>query len=522
MTKVQNTDPSNDQFQPEAAQAPEPVGEPQELDWFRCHGASPLLSSAWALLLVGFFGARIVMRELESDSTDFTVLWLVVAAAVGIAALTLAITTFVWRRTEFALDGTYLHCREGKVNKESRKIALASVDAVDIERATLAKLTGFASLTVRETGSKPIVMSYLRLDRANALRARLLSAPTPSTSVAEPAEPAAGTVENQAPVAPAKPQIIDDSAPLIYELPTQRLLVSLAWRWVLLVPFLLLAAAVLVVLALRGVQLIGPDDIPGFTAATILKGVIAVALAVVGVVKLVSKNYMSRVRVGDGRLAISRGLISDFSSTINLGSVHWVVIKQPMVWRWVGWWQVRLLTVTSSDGSDDDSEDEGAASQIVLPVATMAEVSALLEVLERAGVAAFEPAIGLATRATEPDVRTTRRARFVSPIAWGREGFTIADRVLFSRAGRYSTKLTVIPLAKVQQTALSRGPFDRSFGLADVDLLGAQDVGALTIRALDHEDADELFAHLLGVTATPIVHRPAHTSWVHKLAAESR
>jgi putative membrane protein len=67
-------------------------------------------------------------------------------------------------------------------------------------------------------------------------------------------------------------------------------------------------------------------------------------------------------------------------------------------------------------------------------------------------------------------VTTPRRARFLAPLGWRRNGFTATGTALLIRSGRWWRDLVVVPHQRTQSMALHQGPLARRFRVADLML----------------------------------------------------
>jgi len=59
-----------------------------------------------------------------------------------------------------------------------------------------------------------------------------------------------------------------------------------------------------------------------------------------------------------------------------------------------------------------------------------------------------------------------RQARFLDPVAWRRNGFSVTGRALLLRRGRLTRSLDVVPHERTQSVGVVQGPWQRRLGLA--------------------------------------------------------
>ena len=90
-------------------------------------------------------------------------------------------------------------------------------------------------------------------------------------------------------------------------------------------------------------------------------------------------------------------------------------------------------------------------------------------------------------------VDTPRRAWFIRPISWRRNGFRLTPEALLLRRGFIWRKLAILPLARMQSLALHQGPIAR---LVRVTSVRAHTVGGpveTSLAAIDRDAALALF-----------------------------
>ena len=143
------------------------------------------------------------------------------------------------------------------------------------------------------------------------------------------------------------------------------------------------------------------------------------------------------------------------------GRVHAVEVTQPILWRPAGWWTVRINRLTGRSAADGSTDQFTTA----LPVGTAADVERVLRLLqpslsddERALVVQegmFGPGEG------DTFTNTPKRARWIRPLSYRRNGFRLTADVLLMRRGVVWRKLVILPLARLQSIGLYQGPLDR-------------------------------------------------------------
>jgi putative membrane protein len=202
----------------------------------------------------------------------------------------------------------------------------------------------------------------------------------------------------------------------------------------------------------------------------------AIALPALGPLALgiVINRVGELLKHGNFRLAdtgtaarIQHGLTDKRTTTIPLHRIQAVGMVQPLWWRPLGWWRVRVNVAGIAHDPSGNTDNETTA----LPVGTLEQALAVLTLLD--------PAL------SEADLRTaalgdgehggwtlvSSRARTFDPLSWRRSGFAVSRESFMVRAGRLSRRVSVMPHARVQSLTLSQGPLDRRFDLAAVTLV---------------------------------------------------
>ena len=411
----------------------------------------------------------------------------------------------LWRNNYFALDQSYLFHRSGRRNKTTVKLELTQVNGVDLERNATAKILGFTALTVRHPAGDNVTIKYLKLEHGRDLRSQILNASRGSLDASSPGTLAPST-PGSSPLPLAEP--LDHAggpasgAPHVYKLPLNRQLKSLILNWV---P----TAVIATVLGACGltVLIILNRDTPEFWefpvgVAGIVSLIFQIGLAIVAgtvaVVKIVSKNYGFVTKLDGKNFEVTRGLLSDLSTTVPLTAVHWIELRQAYMWRGAGWWRLSVRCVTAAEGNDEDDDQDGeAGTQIVSPVATANEIATLLDLLATHIPISSELILAIAHRTADLTAVSSARTRLFHPFTHGRNGYYLDDSALLVRKGRLSTRLTVIPLSKIQGTAVEQGLIQRRLHVGDVVIHGAKEARRSNIANIEADCANALFENLL-------------------------
>lgn len=457
--------------------------------WFRTHGATPFLSGGVFMVFVVALLFRGFHKEVSRDTLDLWILGKLGLIGLFLIALIVVGNYLVWRNRYFALDGNYFFHRSGRRNKSTVKLELTQVNGVDLERNATAKILGFTALTVRHPAGDNVTIKYLRLGHGRDLRTQILDASRGSLDASGPS-----LTEFREPLA------VPSSGPQhLYKLPLNRQLKSLALTWIptgaIATVLALCGLAVLILLNRDTPEFWELGDDIGSIASLILQIGLATIAGAAAVVKIVSKNYGFVTKLDGKTFEVTRGLLSDLSTTVPLAAVHWIELRQAYMWRGAGWWRLSVRCVTAAGGDDED--DDEAGTQIVSPVATVREINALLDLLSTHVSINSDLILAAANRTADLTAVSSRRTRFFHPFTHGHTGYFLDDQALLVRNGRLSTRLIIIPLNKIQGLAVSQGVIQRKIRVANVVIHGAKEARSSEVPNLEDRSAYSLFEKLL-------------------------
>lgn len=420
----------------------------------RLHPLSPLLHGFKALAVL--VAAISVQGAYQLGWRGF------IGAVVVTMCLTVAASVVSWLATGYHVVGRELRIREGVLVRRNRAIPLERLQAVEVVRPLLARLTGLAELRLEVVGGgkTEAPLAYLTVADALALHQRLLTladragAATVEAAATERGEAAVGTGPAAAgtPAAAVRPE------------PTERHLHTVANRDVLVGQVLtpqvmfLPIAIVLVVLQywLGGAW--------GFVA------VASMLVAIVGVIQQPARRVMSdwnfQLAKADAGLRVHHGLTETRSQTVPLRRVQAVSVIWPLLWRAKRWLRCRLRVAGFGI-------EQFGTSDRLLPVGDLATARQL--------VAEVMPGVDLTAL---PLTAPPPRARWVAPLRQPILGAGLTDQVFVTRDGRITRDVTVMPYVRIQSVRMTQGPLQRALGLASVH---ADAAGPLTAVA-HHRD----------------------------------
>lgn len=433
---------------PEVTPAPQaPLAKTVE----RPHPLTPVIRG-WVLLVAAVVGFG---RELLPGRGDERAPWWLLAAMVAAAAVFTGLVSVVtWWNTRFVIDDDELRIETGLLNRSSKRVAFRRVQSVDVIQPLAARIFGLCELRIEAGGGDSgLTLRYLARTRAYGLRDFLLARAHGATATRTEVE--------------ARPQAraFDDLAEhhrILVRLNPGMLVLGLVTSTEFLASAGLLLAAVVasiwfdqLLVALGGLM-----PLAAGTATLVSRRVIA------------QFNY-TLADTGTG-LRITRGLTKLTSQTVPLDRVQGVRIHQSWPWRALKLYRVDIDVL--GYGRNDDSENKGSASSMLLPVATPDQV--------RTALAYLLP--GIDTEAVYL-LQAPRRARWVAPLGQPalRHGFD--DRILIADSGRLGHQRLIVPHAKTQSVRLHQGPLQQRLRLADVHV----DTTDGPVRLLaEHLDAD--------------------------------
>ncbi|WP_345801236.1 PH domain-containing protein [Microbacterium sp. AZCO] len=503
-----------------------PAAPPAELvrspmadgEWHRLHPLTPLLRGGLFLVVViGLVAANLRDRlvflflpwlapdlpanEIEEwegagDPIDFIVVnnLYLVAGAVVLAVLIALLVIFylLWRFHSFRITEDDVEVRSGVLFRTQRRAPLDRVQGVNLTRPMIARLLGMAKLEVVGAGTDANVkLEYLSTANAEAVRADILRlASGRRLAAAQAGGVPVGARSRMSALSQAVSRgitgmIEGDEAPVeapesVVNIPVVRLLAS----------HIISPATIGLLVALGAIVFGSVRGTPW-----LLFGMIPAVIAFVAywIRSIVRSLRYSIAPTPDG-VRITFGLLTTITEIVPPGRVHAVEISQSILWRPFGWWMIRINRLTGrslSDGSNDQFTT-------VLPVGSLADVERVLHLLLPDVPPAEWPVIVregvVGPGADDTFVDTPRRAWFLRPLSWRRNGFRLTPDVLLLRRGLIWRRLVVLPLARLQSLALHQGPLDRLVGVASARAHTVAGPVYSGLAAIDRDAALQLFA----------------------------
>ncbi|ROR65952.1 PH domain-containing protein [Agrococcus jenensis] len=530
--------PQQQPWPPQSPGAPEPQPQPPagtgdarakaiELvdgEWHRLHPATPLLRGGLALIIVlgiivSTFRDRLIgivvpeeWNEFEQDPFgDFIIdqlLW-VALGTVGLVLLGILVFWLSWRVHRFRITGDAVEVQQGILVKRHRRAPLARIQAINIQKPWFARLLGACKFEVQQAGNDANVdLNYLSSSVADALRYEVMdrasgrSAADAQRMATERAGAAGGVVHEflrpDAEIAHLAPHSL-------VRIPLGRIVASsLLDGWIVWAVAYAIGTLVLII----GFQQF-------WAVFALLPG--AIAFFAAGVRSLGSKLRYSIAATPDG-IRLAYGLASTTTEILPPGRIFALQVKQPLLWRPFGWWQVTFTRAGKSkpDGSGQGGQSSQMASYL-LPVGDLRDVRTVVGLV--LPELAHSPLVdaGLFGQAPDAFVVSPPRARAFRWFSVRRNGFHVHDAAFLLRTGRIWRSLHLVPQARVQSVALQQGPIYGLARLGRVQFHVPDTVLSPGIGAIDQGDARILFDHAMR-TVKVAIDRDASESWAASLS----
>jgi putative membrane protein len=333
--------------------------------------------------------------------------------------------TVSWYVTTWRVDGDTLQVATGLIRRNTVRVPLSRVQAVDLVEPLLARVLGLAEVRVRTAGGSggDARLMYLKLDEANWVRASLLAM--------------AHGLPDSTPPPPERS---------LFQVSNGRLVGSI----VLTGPALLAAVPLVAVVVLLATGTVTAAAL-GAAGGTLILDIFAV---VSRMVRRVAGEWGFEVAEAPDGLRIRNGFASRVAETIPYGRVQAVRMEEPFWWRPFGWCRLELHLAGSVHRGHD--QPRSAIRRALLPVGSRAEAEWLL------GRVLPEHQVSL--------TRPPRSAAWRAPLSYH---FLAAGRnpsCAVAVSGRVRRLTEWVPLGKVQSIRYEEGPVQRLLHLASVKL----------------------------------------------------
>ena len=358
-----------------------------------------------------------------------------------------------WMVTRWRFEGDTLRIETGLIRKDSRRLPLARVQAVDIVRPFLARLLGVSELRIRLAGSGSTDGKLAYLSEAQAAELRLVLL--------------AGHIDSEAAVS-------SNTGLPMANVDTGRLLASVLLSLVTI----LLVGTVATLAVLDQFEPKTADGAAAFLAVYLLSAAGVIWRRLSGQYAFIAVEAPEGVR-------IRRGLLQTVSETVPYGRIQAVRQVEPLLWRPFGWCRLEV-DVAGATARNQRGEGTSVVRKAILPVGSQQDSWHLLARL-----------LG------GPDPERTAppgRARLKAPLSFHflSAGHDSAHAVCVT--GRINRATTWVPLEKTQSVRRVQGPLQRPLGLATVHVDVAGKRARAEFRDREVEEADQLVAALTALS----------------------
>ncbi|WP_413316970.1 PH domain-containing protein [Agrococcus sp. 1P02AA] len=494
-------------------------------EWHQLHPATPLLRGGLALIiflgilvstfrdrLIGIFVPDEFGGEWEDDPFgDFIVdqlLWVTIGVIVLVLVL-IALFWLAWRVHRFRITGDAVEVQQGILVKKHRRAPLARIQGINIQKPWFARLLGACKFEIQQAGSDSNVdLNYLSSSVADALRYEILDrasgrSTADSQRLAAQRQGAQGGVVDD--IMRPDAEISHLAPDSLVRIPVKRIVASsLLDGWIVWAVLYVIGTLVLVLVLQQW-----------WVVFSLLPAGIAFFAA--GIRSLGAKLRYSIAATPDG-IRLAYGLASTTTEILPPGRIFALQVKQPLLWRPFGWWQVTFTRAgkASGDGSGQSGQSQQMANYL-LPVGDARDVRTVISLV--LPELAQSPLVdqGMFGQAPDAFVVSPPRARAFRWFSVRRNGFHVHDAAFLLRQGRIWRSLQLVPAARVQSVALQQGPIYGMARLARVQFHVPGSVLSPSIGALDQQDAATLFEHTMR-TVKAAIDRDASESWASALS----
>ncbi len=474
-----------------------PLGDLNDGEWHRLHPASPLLKGGIFFVAVlgivvsnlreRLIGLVIPQFDDQGNPVDYVVehglILQVLLVVLGVLLLLLAAFFVSWRMHTFRITDEVVEVRSGVLFRTNRKARLDRIQGVNIVRPLLARVFGAAKLEINQAGHDANVqLSYLGSAAADDVRREILRLASGTREAASAPQPVVGkTVIDR--------RMNEFMAPThLPETPPESIVTIHLGR---LIGSMLLGTGSIIGL------LIAAGLVTWIVVSGNLLPLFFVLPSLLGFGSYYTRRFTKSLRYNisstpDG-VRVGFGLLTTTNETLPPGRIHSVEVFQPLFWRLFGWWEVRINRAGHSRTRGADNQ----ANTTLLPVGNLAEVTKVLELMLPDLVGAESVAMierGLLSRGGDDGFQNSpRRAAWLRPFSWRRNGYLITPGSFVLRKGAVWRRFIVVPQARLQSVGLHQGPLLRMLRLADIQLHTVHGPIRADLSVLDADRAVEFF-----------------------------
>lgn len=472
----------------------QPPGPAAADGWRHLHPLSPLLRGGIAFAAVL---AYVVSQQVDTlfgadreDPTGGHLGW----AALAVLGVLVAIVVGAWvswRFSRFRVTGSMVELRTGLLFRQHRQVPFDRIQAVDIGRPLLARLTGLSEVVVQSAGGKDahLKLAFLTDSQAQQIREQLMELARHSDEavVAQGDRLEGGSLEGgRAGVGLEGSAALEVSGSGAGGL--DRTLPPGAADEVLKVPNSRILQSVLYsgpsAVVLPGVPVLVGSFALGVPEMVAWLGPMLLATGGAQLKRLTTEFNFTLYHQGD-RLRIRHGLTDLRTTSVPIHRIQAIKVSQSLPWRFPGWWRVEVNIAGATQGDD-------TTQTVVMPVGTLDEAIAVLR-LVRPGIPPDAARAALVGPGGEPGFTPAGAgARRLDPFGWRRLGYAVLPDCLMTRRGRLYRTAEFVPHARIQSLAVKQGPLQRSRGLATVRIVSTPGPVSPHVPHLDVHEAERL------------------------------
>jgi putative membrane protein len=429
-----------------------PVAAPLEVgeEWRRLHPLSPIVRFGRVLIGVLVIAVPSIAEQpgLHREG-GLPISFIIYAGLLVLGGLGGFIS---WLVTRWRIADGNLQIETGFIRRQSLRIPLARIQAVDVISPLSGRFLGLAEVRVVSAGrgAEHGRLAYLTAAQAPVVRARLLAL-AHGLEVGTP-EPAA--------------------MPLLH-VQNGLLLPALLMRSQVLAPILIAVAAVA---AIAAAPVVGAGALGSAVTVLVISGL--------GVARAFNEDFDFAIsEAGDG-VRLDRGLLQRRHETIPYGRIQAVRVVEPLFWRALGWARLEVDVARQSVSREADRDAQQVARTLI-PVASRDQA---LWLLSRVMPDAYPD--------PPPGAGPPSRARLKAPLSFHFLAAWFGQRYVYARTGRLQRSTIIVPLVKVQSVRLKSGPLQRAFHVASVDVDTAGRRWQASARCRDEHEAVEMVRHI--------------------------
>ena len=484
------------------AYVPTVVARLTDGEWHRLHPATPLLKGGFALIVVlGYVVSNLRERVLGmflprfndgGDPVDYVVshgiILQVLAAVAGLLILLIGGFYVSWRMHTFRITSEVVEVRSGILFRTNRKARLDRIQGINIVRPFIARLFGAAKLEISQAGHDANVhLSYLSSAAADDLRQEILRRASGTRAAERAAAAPVGTMLDRRVNELLAPELDPDAAPpeSVVKIHLGRLFGSI----------FLGTGTVIAVLVVIGAAIWISVSGHLFVLFFALPGILGFGGYYV---RRFSQSLRYTIAGTQDGVRVGFGLFSTSNETLPPGRIHSIEVSQSLLWRPAGWWQIRVnrASHTSSRGSANQ------ANTTILPVGNLADVTAVLKLMLPDFIGEETSAFiesGMTSTGADGFTNSPRRAAWLRPFSWRRNGFAIVSGSLLLRKGAIWRRLIIVPQPRLQSVGLHQGLLLRLLRLASIQLHTVHGPITADLGAVDRDAALAFFTEVAAV-----------------------